>query len=67
MESRLWADPYLEIYPKGDQHASISITPAIMGNSHQKRMKGLPCKKWFDDECKDARKKLKFLLKGNTM
>ena len=35
----------------------------VIGNKkrHRKDVKGLPCKKWFDDQCKNARKKLKGL------
>ena len=47
--------------------AMLNIATEVFGKpkANHKHVKGLLCKKWFDDECKVACKTLKSLQKGN--
>ena len=46
--------------------AMLNTATEVFGKpkTNHKHVKGLPCKKWFDDECKVACRTLKALPKG---
>ena len=47
-----------------DTMLNIAIEVFKKPKTNHKHIKGLPCKKWLDDECKVVHKTLKALLKG---